>query len=420
MTRPQMIRAGMFGSIILSTAAILEPRANSLSDTIDLQDQESPSAKDHTRQPAHPAPFGDGPPAPHQERALKHAEQESAVELHHSRSPRVSQDLSGKELQLLQDDGDGYVNPGLVSPNQDQQNIQRHGGTLGGVGLESDEGDIEGDDGLEDDMMDKISSSPSIDDGGYRTLLPWPTRGDSLHPRIPVERVPTPPPHRDFSSSPYLLTPPHLPLSFVQKEQPVDDQSEDHHHQGGYQEKESQSGQTTPDDSFSSEMRDQVGPMLCERHDGYLDEDFEDIEDSHDADFDPHDLRHLLLPSDDPLLDNSFDDASISKTSSESSSLDSRASWDGKEQDGNIDDDDDDTEDISFTDDSRYIDSGWGGECLRDTEDIDFEFVYALHTFVATVEGQANATKGDTMVLLDDSNSYWWLVRVVKDSSIGE
>lgn len=24
------------------------------------------------------------------------------------------------------------------------------------------------------------------------------------------------------------------------------------------------------------------------------------------------------------------------------------------------------------------------------------------------------------MVLLDDSNSYWWLVRVVKDGSIGE
>ncbi|KAH8704102.1 hypothetical protein BGW36DRAFT_394251 [Talaromyces proteolyticus] len=54
-----------------------------------------------------------------------------------------------------------------------------------------------------------------------------------------------------------------------------------------------------------------------------------------------------------------------------------------------------------------------------DDEDIDFEFVYALHTFIATVEGQANAAKGDTMVLLDDSNSYWWLVRVVKDGSIG-
>ncbi|KZF26956.1 hypothetical protein L228DRAFT_258309 [Xylona heveae TC161] len=54
-----------------------------------------------------------------------------------------------------------------------------------------------------------------------------------------------------------------------------------------------------------------------------------------------------------------------------------------------------------------------------DDEDIDFEFVYALHSFEATIEGQANATKGDTMVLLDDSNSYWWLVRVVKDGSIG-
>lgn len=56
---------------------------------------------------------------------------------------------------------------------------------------------------------------------------------------------------------------------------------------------------------------------------------------------------------------------------------------------------------------------------LTYSEDIDFEFVYALHSFTATVEGQANATKGETMVLLDDSNSYWWLVRVEKDSSIG-
>jgi hypothetical protein len=82
--------------------------------------------------------------------------------------------------------------------------------------------------------------------------------------------------------------------------------------------------------------------------------------------------------------------------------------------------DEDDDGDFSGLSDSRFIDSGWGGECLQDIEDIDFDFVYALHTFVATVEGQANATKGDTMVLLDDSNSYWWLVRVVKDSSIGK
>ncbi|RFU73602.1 hypothetical protein TARUN_8654 [Trichoderma arundinaceum] len=79
----------------------------------------------------------------------------------------------------------------------------------------------------------------------------------------------------------------------------------------------------------------------------------------------------------------------------------------------------DDDSDFSLPDDPRFIDYGWAAECLHEPEDIDFEFVYALHTFVATVEGQANATKGDTMVLLDDSNSYWWLVRVVKDSSIG-
>lgn len=80
---------------------------------------------------------------------------------------------------------------------------------------------------------------------------------------------------------------------------------------------------------------------------------------------------------------------------------------------------DDDDSDFSLPDDPRFIEYGWAAECLHEPEDIDFEFVYALHTFVATVEGQANATKGDTMVLLDDSNSYWWLVRVVKDSSIG-
>lgn len=79
----------------------------------------------------------------------------------------------------------------------------------------------------------------------------------------------------------------------------------------------------------------------------------------------------------------------------------------------------DDDDDFSVPD-TEFLECGWDGECLQDLEDIDFEFVYALHTFVATVEGQANATKGDTMVLLDDSNSYWWLVRVVKDSSIGE
>ncbi|KAK3312912.1 hypothetical protein B0H66DRAFT_569177 [Apodospora peruviana] len=57
---------------------------------------------------------------------------------------------------------------------------------------------------------------------------------------------------------------------------------------------------------------------------------------------------------------------------------------------------------------------------LPDDEDgIEFEFMHALHKFVATVEGQLNVTKGETLVLLDDSNQYWWLVRIVHNSEIG-
>lgn len=401
-----------------------------LEDTIDLQDQDSPSAKDHTRQPAHPAPYGDGPPAPHQERALKHAEQETAVELHHTRSPRVSQDLSGKELQLLQEDGDGYVNSELISPHQDQQINQRNGHTLGGAGVEADTGDVEGDDGLEDDIMDKISSSPSIDEGGFSTPLSWPSRADSLYPAPFLARTLSPTPQHDLSSSPFLSTPPHFPLLISQKERVLDDSSEGHHHQGGYDEIENESQHTVADDSASSEARDQLGPLVSDQQQDQVQDEWEGLEDAHSVDFDPADFHHLLLPPDDPLLDNSFDDADLSTSSSESSSAEYRSLRDGHRQiareddqddssDEHDDDDDDDSEDVSFTDDPCFIDSGWGGECLRDIEDIDFEFVYALHTFVATVEGQANATKGDTMVLLDDSNSYWWLVRVVKDSSIG-
>ncbi|KAI8064804.1 uncharacterized protein B0P05DRAFT_554394 [Gilbertella persicaria] len=52
-------------------------------------------------------------------------------------------------------------------------------------------------------------------------------------------------------------------------------------------------------------------------------------------------------------------------------------------------------------------------------ENINFDLVYALHTFVATVDGQASVVKGDAMTLLDDSNSYWWLIRALKTSEVG-
>lgn len=41
------------------------------------------------------------------------------------------------------------------------------------------------------------------------------------------------------------------------------------------------------------------------------------------------------------------------------------------------------------------------------------------HTFIATVEGQASVMKGDSLILLDDTNSYWWLVKVLKTEEVG-
>lgn len=377
-------------------------------DTIDLQDPDAPSAKDHTRQPARPGALGEGPPAPHQADALKHVELE--INEQHGRSPRASQDLSGKELQLLHDDADSH---GYHDPNDNLlRNSAQHAAQD-----EADEGD--GDDGLDDDMNDKISSSPSIgDDGGYPIpYLPWPSRVASLRSISTPEKKAThsPGPPSDVSSSPFSETPEHFPLSFPHSKQ-QDTPSKVHHQEGRYTTRFRSSLLV---DEYKLEKRGQLGPLVSEQSDSDTDEGHVDADYLYEDALDPDDFAHLLLPENDPLLDNSFNDEAVvlenTKTPSDTSSPPSKASWDP----GALPDDDDDTKDIPYDDDSRFVDSGWGGECLREIEDIDFEFVYALHTFVATVEGQANATKGDTMVLLDDSNSYWWLVRVVKDGSIG-
>ena len=383
-------------------------------DTLDLQDHEAPSAKDHSRHLTHPLPFGEGPLASHQAITLQHVEQQAA-ELH-TRSPRVSQDLSNKELQLLHDEHSSYDGSETefgtnTRGSEDTLADQRNGSMVGGEDEELAGGEI--DDHLEDDMMDKISSSPSIDDGGYNLPLRWPMRTVSLpenssRPNTPQASVPI---HED-SSSPFVATPEHPPLLFTPKREGPGP-SEDHHQQGEYD--LDRPSAFSDHEAPGEGTHNRLGPSNHEDRTSYFRENFEDLKESYDADMDPFDLHDLLLPPDDPLLDNSFDDARLpSKSSGSSSSESSSTSSDGP------DGFDDDTEDVSFSDDSRFIDSGWGGECLRETEDIDFEFVYALHTFVANVEGQANATKGDTMVLLDDSNSYWWLVRVVKDSSIGK
>ncbi|KAI6040673.1 hypothetical protein EDC04DRAFT_2992710 [Pisolithus marmoratus] len=79
------------------------------------------------------------------------------------------------------------------------------------------------------------------------------------------------------------------------------------------------------------------------------------------------------------------------------------------------DDSDGEERDLDYMDDEDDASSSLS----IPNESIDFDLVYSLHTFQATVEGQASVVKGDSLFLMDDSNSYWWLVRVLKTQDVG-
>ena len=256
------------------------------------------------------------------------------------------------------------------------------------------------DEDMDDDLMDKISSSPSIEDGKY-SLPQWPPRLDSVDLGASPALGPTPTRGVSFSSSSFLSPPIHFPLP-----QQETDLSLNHWHGVEDPEKHPVEEESPinvrsiyPSPYFGAHLQDSTSDL---------------VRWTQDDEQETNEIAKYLLPIDDPLLDNSFDDQL------DEGFYDDEDAW--EDEDVNMpeyESSSDEETGFLFTEDFRFIDSGWGGECLREIEDIDFEFVYALHTFVATVEGQANATKGDTMVLLDDSNSYWWLVRVVKDGSIG-
>ncbi|KAF2104815.1 hypothetical protein NA57DRAFT_71020 [Rhizodiscina lignyota] len=454
MTRPQIIRA----------------------DTLDLQATSSPTAQDHSRQPTHPSPLGIGPAAPHQAAELHHVQEERASEEEQLR--QAWNDSAREEPPSEDEDEVQETASGDESYQQrDEQAVQQNGGQAG-QGEDQEMADAESSDDMDDDMMDKISSSPSIDDGGYSS---YPTRSSSRQYQHQLHELPglssprsstpvqtqrrgfTPSPTSGMESSPFLSTPQHLPLGcppqrnvsletadsggsspfttppahypLILQPEFQFTTPEGHHRYGEYMEHNNLWVQVYDDEGYEDESRDQLSPLPSDRLS--VPQTLE--RDTSVSSLNEEALGRLLLPADDPLLsadviepdspennpmytphalthDFPADDDDGWETTSESSSFNS------------ADYKDDDTDGFpklsslnkqQSGESGRFIDSGWGGECLRETEDIDFEFVYALHTFVATVEGQANATKGDTMVLLDDSNSYWWLVRIVKDSSIG-
>lgn len=379
-------------------------------DTLDLQAHEAPSAQRHLR----PAP--DGSLAPHQAETLRDVAAEAAEESF--RSPRVSWNPGPDDIQqhalALDSAAAGQRNETSdkmrAGASQDALAVAQNGGLSG---TDADDGDLDGDAEVEmdDDMMDKISSSPSIEDGGSPYALPTLSSSrPGTPPQLAILRCPSATLHvgDSRSSSPYLESPDHLPLRGGGPGHPglyvaavqctVSSSTRRHHHLAGEFD-----AYAATDDAASNETR---GPP----EDLDLDDDIFWV--------DEHDGSSAILED----LDDGY---GTPITGSTGPGLGKGTQHRDDEDDDDdltvpYESDEDDDGDFSGFPDPRFIDSGWGGECLQDTEDIDFDFVYALHTFVATVEGQANATKGDTMVLLDDSNSYWWLVRVVKDSSIGK
>lgn len=387
-----------------------------------MQDHNAPSAKNH---PAHlnldqPAGgTGIGNFAPHQAETLREVAAEQAEEELHS--PRVSWTNGGTgDLHHYDTEdhaagftnspnghqnGNGEYNTMATTVQHDDLAVAQNGGLASRDNME--DGELDGDEeDLDDDMMDKISSSPSIDDGGSTRQLP---SFDSIH----LDASPCSSPAsacfgQARSSSPYLDLPDYLPLQHTT--QPARkgnvEISPHHHHHPPH----------PPSGAIPEGVDEHMDVMDMIQGAGSGTDD--DGTTSGGLDGSSHcsgTIHHQHKSK--RMYEMDIDEAIFGMEDQVDEADDLVVPYEGPTDDD--EDDDDDTLFLQSTD-PRFIDSGWGGECLHDTEDIDFELVYALHTFIATVEGQANATKGDAMVLLDDSNSYWWLVRVVKDSSIGK
>ena len=117
----------------------------------------------------------------------------------------------------------------------------------------------------------------------------------------------------------------------------------------------------------------------------------------------------------------SVDAGHLSQAHQDAFDLRDKITMQGNHQDDSLlyDSQDVQVEDRSVLEDEDEEEDDASSTLSIPNESIDFDLVYSFHTFVATVEGQANVMKGDSLFLMDDSNSYWWLVRVLKTGQIG-
>lgn len=99
------------------------------------------------------------------------------------------------------------------------------------------------------------------------------------------------------------------------------------------------------------------------------------------------------------------DESPVSSDNEVARGLQIRNGGEGEMEAGDEHDHDGEVEGDDQDDSGSFSDSLSSSPSIPD-EDIDFALVYALHTFLATVDGQASVVKGDKLLLLDDSNSY--------------
>lgn len=343
---------------------------------------------------------------------MRHAEKDAADE--QQRSPRVSWGEGDLQLESRPaEESSGGQEPDVGRRALDDPAARPDEHRRGSPVEDAEMADGEEDDGLDDDMMDKISSSPSIDDGGYHHSRHLPVKAiSSLPAPVTSEIFPFQTPTDLHSSLPFVSTSPYIsPFSQRQEE----DYNHHRHLQGGsFGDRPFESHDSSMDYKSVSQQEHQEEPINTDE--GFFDafEDLQECYEGHSEGFELDDLLTSRLKEDVDGNDSSPQPSGLHHISHVTSTHETP-----EEDDDDDLVDDNDADNVSFSTDIRFIDSGWGGECLREAEDINFQFVYALHGFPATVDGQANASKGDTMILLDDRNSYWWLVRIVKDDSIG-
>jgi hypothetical protein len=164
-------------------------------DTIDLQDQEAPTAAEHNKQ------IGSDAIAPHQAAQFQQVQNERRSEEETLADAWNMAGQHGKEQ-----DANG----------QSDAEAQKKADGNGATNAEGEDGSEDEDD--DDDMMDRMSSSPSIEDGASRNFLfiysattsqdglPAPQHGEHELATFNQSFTPTP------DSSPFVEVPRHLPL----------------------------------------------------------------------------------------------------------------------------------------------------------------------------------------------------------------